>query len=64
MRTWFSNWMLSHLRLPVFEFRAYLVGLRESVAQRNVQGQPDALIGRGGIDELVQSAAVADGVLV
>ena len=51
--------MLTHLRLPVFQFTANLVRLRKAVAQRDGQRQPNALVGRGRVHELVQGAAIA-----
>src|SRR5579863_5224438 len=51
--------MFTHLRLAIFEFGAHLIRLCQTIANWNVQGQADALVRRGGVDHLVESAAVA-----
>ena len=47
----------AHLGLAVFQFGADLNGLRRAVAQRNIQLQPNAFIGRSGVDQLIESSA-------
>ena len=50
---------MPQLGLPVLKFRAHLYRLRGSVAKWDVDGDAHAFVGRGGIDQLVQSATVA-----
>jgi len=52
--------MLADERLPIFEFGANLIGLRQAIADGNVQGEADAFVGSSGIDQLIQGSAIAD----
>src|SRR5260370_7717524 len=50
--------VLAHLSLSIFQLSAHLVGLSFAVAQRYIQGQTDALIGGGSVNQLFQRASV------
>src|SRR5436305_5208017 len=50
-----------HLRLAELEFTSNLHRLGSSVAQWNVQLQPRALVGSRRVDQLIESASIANG---
>ena len=50
----------AQLGLPVFEFRAHLYRLSGTISEWNVDRDSRALVGRTGIDQLIQCRSVAD----